>query len=418
MFDFIASIWGTIAITVVFYSTLRIFDFTIFDFIALGYSLFMAPRLLRQRHYVILLEFPFWIAYLLLASFIVSAAFVTDPSGHATRCAIFLIDYCLMVVFAYVVATSGYFSKHKVYDILCISGTASSIVCILQGKFDLFTSLFEVGPIEFWERRFPGLAEHPIEASIIAGYSAVLALANMLDGKSVFRKMAWGAAFAISLYSMQYSASFTGMLGLGAGVCLLLLFRRAWLPLGIILAAAVLLAPMLVSRDFLGDSLIRTRLEELLTHGQNFETAQARHAQISAAIQMISNNPRALLFGFGYSDAGMGSDAGGQGYDIHNIIVGAVFHFGLLGLFAQCAILIYIIRSLLFETNRNDQSIIIALFAIFMSFYLTGPAPFRRSLWTPLIFCAMVSRAQRLGMNEQGQEAQEQRAGDPWVLRS
>src|SRR5262245_51575664 len=175
---------------------------------------------------------------------------------------------------------------------------------------------------------------------------------------------------------------------------------------------------MLVNRDFLGDSLIRTRLEELLAHGQNFETAQARHAQISAAIQMISNNPRALLFGFGYSDVAMGSDAGGQGYDIHNIIVGAVFHFGLLGLFAQCAILIYIIRSQLFEIIRNDHSIIIALFAIFMSFYLTGPAPFRRSLWTPLIFCAMVSRAQRLGMNEQGKEAQEQRAGDPWVLRS
>jgi hypothetical protein len=390
MLKIFASLSGAIIIAFAFYSALRVLSITVFDVLALIYSFIMLLIFYRKFRYPELLEVPFWIFILILTSSLVSLVFANESTDHVAKCAVLIIGFWDMFLLAYVVVVSGYFSKHIILNIMCISGTISSVFIILQGQFGLFTSLLIDNEIELWSR-FPGLAEHPVEAGLIGAYTGFLALVNTLDARSVLRKIFWAVALMITLYSMKFSGSFTGMLSLAGATCAMLVVRRAWWVLAVFAVMLVLLGPIVANPDFLGDSFMHERLTNLLVYGENYETVQSRLQQFHAAIAMMSSNPLSFLFGLGYSEKDLP-----MFLDIHNGLLAAYFHFGILGFIAQVLTLLYISHAALIEKDRADRSVFIGIFLIFICAYMTGPAFFRRSIWMLPIISAMFIRAQSM----------------------
>ncbi|PNG24192.1 hypothetical protein CR492_20070 [Methylocella silvestris] len=357
---------------------------------------------------------PFWISFALLGSFVISGLQAKDLSEHLAKSAVLMIAYWNMFIFIYVLATSGLFSKEIIYSIFCLSGTMSSIVCILQGQFGKYTYLFKTEALDLWDR-FPGLAEHPVEAGILGAYTGFLALVKTIDAKTLSAKCFWMVALVITLYSMKFSGSFTGMFTFAGAVGVMLVVRRAWVALAVVAGLLMLLAPIVSNPDFLGDSFMRERINALLSGGTNYETVQTRSSQVSGAIDKMINHPLTLLFGFGYSYADLVSL---QGLDIHNGIVSAYFHFGLLGLATNIAIIVYLFRTLSFEDNRKDQSLVLGILLIFIGGYLTGPAFFRRAVWMLPLCCAAFARSEAVERkNEQAQLLEEEAHDSERVAR-
>jgi hypothetical protein len=396
MLKLIASIGGAAIVSTIFYSALTISSITVFDVLSLSYSLVMLliyQLSARKFRFPVLLEVPFSISLIMVTSFFVSLVSSSDPIGHLTRSAIMIAVFFNMFIFAYIMADSGYLSRRMILNIICISGAISSIFSILQGQFGHFLSIIPSDSLEQMQR-FPGLAGHPVEAGGIEAYTGLLAFGNVLDARSLTRKIFWGTLAVITLYSIQFSLSLTGLLTLAGAVCVLLVVRTAWRSVLVIAFMLLLIVPIVASSSFFATSPLYARLTNLFVNGQNFDTVESRSAQTSTAISLMLADPKSLIFGFGFSDKEFS-----RLYDleIHNGLVGFYYHFGIFGLVGQLFFLLYIARSMLFGENKECRSISACIAFIFLCAYMTGPATYlRRSIWMLPILDAMAIRAQSM----------------------
>jgi hypothetical protein len=396
MLKLFASIGGAAIVSTIFFSALTISSITIFDLLSLSYSLVMLLiyQLSAQKfRFPVLLEVPFSISLIMVTSFFVSLVSSSDPIGHLMRSAIMITVFLNMFIFAYIMADSGYLSRRVILNIICLSGAISSIFSILQGQFGHFLSIIPSDSLEQM-RRFPGLAGHPVESGGIEAYTGLLAFGNVLDARSLMRKIFWGAVGIIALYSIQFSLSLTGLLALAGAVCVLLVVRAAWRSVLVIAFALLLIVPIVASSSFFAVSPLHDRLTKLFVNGQNFDTVESRSTQTSTAISLMLADPQAFIFGFGFSDKEF---ARLYDLEIHNGLVGFYYHFGIFGFLGQLCFLLYISRSILFGENKEERSVSASIVVVFLCAYMTGPATYlRRSIWMIPILDAMLIRAQSM----------------------
>jgi hypothetical protein len=252
----------------------------------------------------------------------------------------------------------------------------------------MFHSLLLDKEIEFWSR-YSGLAEHPVEAGVITSYTSFLALTNVMDSKTLTRRLFWGAALAIGLYSVKFSQSFTGMFSFLAATAVFLAIRRSWTQLISVFVVSALFVMIVASTDILGGSFLQDRIENLLIDRENYETVGTRYSQISDAIAIMVEKPASFLFGFGYSERDLDVL---QSLDIHNGLLAAWFHFGILGLAAQVWLIFFVFSSILLDKTAQIRSVSVGILIIFGAAYMTGPAFFRRSMWIPPLLSAALIR--------------------------
>jgi hypothetical protein len=277
----------------------------------------------------------------------------------------------MMLGFAYLIASRNVLSVIEAMTLLCISGTVSAAVCVLQGQFGMFMSLMP--PVHEWDRMY-GLTEWPIEAGTVSSVSIVIAV-----GLIVYRRRAWPLLVllaAINIYSMKYSASLTAVFQSAVGVIALAVLARAYRVLVVLGVAVVLILAVALPAGLLGKHL-GERLEIVLREQGNYQTVQSREDQWRKTADEI--DARTALFGNGFSRADLPS-----GLDIHNGALAAVFHFGVAGLASQCLLIWFFVARIFGPAPRALRSILLGCVITFLMGYVTAPPYARRTGWVPM----------------------------------
>lgn len=307
----------------------------------------------------------------LCAAGIVSVVSSQDPSEHAMRLLYLVTALVAIVGLAYVLVNRQLLSRDAALFLLCISATINSAFVIMQGQFGLFMNLIYGDRIETWTR-MTGLAEHPLESGYASTFGVILALGLAIHTRKWLYCL---PALLINLYAIKYSASLTALLGLFVSATATCLIAKSYKPLAIGLPLLVLAGAYAFSIGALGP--LTLRIEELLNRGGNYVTLQSRELQLRRSIDMIE--PQTLAIGNGY--AAIDSPYG----DIHNGLVAAVFHFGMLGLLSQFFLIAFFTSRLWHTAPLAAKGMLLGCIIIFLLSYLTGPALSRRSLWVPVI---------------------------------
>jgi hypothetical protein len=178
------------------------------------------------------------------------------------------------------------------------------------------------------------------------------------------------------VYSMKYSASLTAAVALAVAVCALYLWsKNYWMLVGWVITGSLVIGAAL-SAGSLGPSLTG-RLESLGQNLHRYETLQTRETQFEETLDRMGIGT--VLVGDGYSTASLPDHK-----DIHNGLLAALFHFGLLGLASQFLLLWFFVSRLWTEAPRSLKSIAIGCIIVFSGTYLSGPGLARRSLWIPM----------------------------------
>jgi hypothetical protein len=230
-----------------------------------------------------------------------------------------------------------------------------------------------------------GLAEHPIEAGVVASYGFIAGLGWALHTRK------WLVALpliAINAYSMRYSASLTAVFGFALASVALCLYTKSYKVLfsGVAIGALTVAAVLAFSTGNSG--LLQRRLAGLYESQGNYETVQIRAMQLHKAIDMIDVGT--LAVGNGYSEADLPFDM-----EIHNGLVASVFHFGLLGLISQCLLIGFFVTKLGTDAPRPLKGILMGCIIVFALTYLSGPAQARPTLWVPVMLLGGYSGARR-----------------------
>jgi hypothetical protein len=369
---------GAICLLSTFWSGLRVFDISIFEWLAL----FVTPCIVLHsspKEDIPLGSFKLAGAGLALLAVagIISSPSSFDPIEHILKVTKLLGAFALIIGLGYVLVNRKIYNLVEVLYLLCLSATACSLVAILQGQFGILTGLIprDAGSgIESWTR-MTGLAEHPIEAGMISSYGFVMGLGLALHARK------WLVAIpliAINAYSMRYSASLTAVFGFTLASLALCLYTKAYRVLfsGIALGSLAVAAVLASSTGTTG--LLEHRLRSLYETQGNYETVQIRQMQLYKAIDMIA--PSTLAIGNGYSSADLPFDM-----EIHNGLVASVFHFGLLGLISQCLLVAFFVAGLRSDQPRPLKAILLGCIIVFALAYLSGPPQARPSLWAPVM---------------------------------
>jgi hypothetical protein len=363
---------AAICLLATFWSGIRLFDISIFEWSAL--LVIPCVWLHRpQEEGVPLASFTLAGCGLALLAFagIISSQSSFDPVEHVLKVAKLISAFLLIIGLGYVLANRKIFNIVEVLYLFCLSAGACSLVAVLQGQLGILTGLIpRSGEIEDWTR-MTGLAEHPIETGIIAGYGITIGL-----GLGLYLRK-WRMLFfliAIDVYSMKYSASLTAVFAFLAGSVVLCLHAKAYkqLFLGGATGALVMAAVMAVSP---GDSgLLRSRLVSLYENQGNYQTVQTRQMQLNKTIDLIA--PETLAVGNGYSSSDLPYKM-----EIHNGLLASVFHFGVL----QCFLIGFFVAKLRSDAPRPLKSILLGCIVVFILPYLSGPPQARPSLWAPVM---------------------------------
>jgi len=307
---------------------------------------------------------------------IVSVIRSFDSYEHITEVALLIVALGGTVAFVYVLENRRILSAVEALTLLCASSVVCAIVVTLQGKYHMLLSLIPTEPgegairPEAWTR-FTGLAEHPIETGIVSAYGVVIALGlGMYTRKWLLPLIAIG----LDVYSDQYSASLTAIFALTAAVGLMCIYNRAYKALvicGVIIGIGGLW--VVFSSNF---GLLGSRLAAFSQSHGDYSTLRSREEQWAATLDMIE--PATLLVGNGFSTMDLPLNR-----PIHDTLIAAVYHFGLLGLASQILLLAFFMVRLRHHAPTALRSILLGVIIIFTFSYLTGPGLSRRSLWAP-----------------------------------
>ena len=364
-----------------FWPVLRIQDVTYFDWLAPVIVLLALAYTPKERGapFSAYALATFGIALLTLAG-VISVAPSGDSIQHILKVWKLAVALSGIVGLAYVLENRRILSITEALVLLCLSASANSVVCILQGQFGILTSIMpkDLAHVEAWTR-MSGLAEHPIESGIASCFGVVIALGLGMQTRQwwIFLPL-----MAVGIYSLTESASLTAVFALVIAFTSVALYAKAYkaLVLGFIVAMCGLALASALDAHRLTDRL------EALSHSQgNYSTVQSREMQWARSLDMIG--PGTLLFGNGFSELDLPFRM-----EIHNGLIASVFHFGLLGLAGQCLLIGFFAVRLHHKASRTFKSILLGVLLIFAFSYLTGPALSRRSLWvTPLILGAYLT---------------------------
>jgi hypothetical protein len=324
-------------------------------------------------------------------AYVISAPSSYDPVEHLEKVAKLLAAFLLVIGLSYVLANRRILTTMEIFYLLAFSSVMCSFVAILQGQFGILTGLIPQSDPGADVSRTTGLAEHPIEAGCVAAYGAVLAI-----GIGILRRKWWlvGVMLAIDAYSMKFSASITAVLGFVTAATSLCLYTRAYkaLLVGIVaVTAAVVVGASLANNS----GRLAERLTDLAVSKNNFGTVQTREIQLQKALELI--NAKTLLFGNGYAKADLP-----YRMDIHNGIIAAVFHYGLLGLIAQCLLIWFFLSRMRSQEGSSQEGsmrayrgVLLGCIAVFTLSYISGPPQARPSLWAPVIMLGAILTVKR-----------------------
>jgi hypothetical protein len=370
---------GAICLLSSSWSVLRLFDISIFEWLAL---LVIPGALLHSppEKGVPLESFKLagaGLAVLAVAG-IISSQSSFDAVEHVLKVTKLLGAFALIIGLSYTLANRKIYNVVEILYLLCLSATACSLVAVLQGQFGILTGLIPResggGGIESWTR-MTGLAEHPIETGVVSSYGFIIGLGLGLYTRKwlVILPM-----IAISAYSMRYSASLTAVFGFALASLALCLYTNSYKVLfsGFAMGVLVVAAVLTLSTGTTG--LLEHRLRSLYETQGNYETVQIRAMQLHKALDMI--DPSTLAVGNGYSSADLPFNM-----EIHNGLVASVFHFGLLGLLSQCLLIGFFVAKVGSDAPRPLKGILIGCIIVFALTYLSGPAQARPTLWAPVM---------------------------------
>ena len=325
---------------------------------------------------------------LLTLAGIISSPSSFDPVEHMEKILRLLAAFVLVIGLSYVLTNRRILTTMQVFYLLALSGAACSAVAILQGQFGILTGLIPETDPGVDITRMTGLAEHPIECGIVAAYSAVIA-----TGIGIVRRK-WLVVMAIvatDVYSMKFSASITSILAFICGSGFLCVYAKAYRIL-VVGTIAVIVALIVGSSLSNNSGFLAERLADLYRSGGNFATVQSREIQLRKALDLI--DVKTLFVGNGYSTADLPYKM-----EIHNGIIAAVFHFGLLGLVSQCFLISFFLSRMWQNSPRAYRAIHLACITVFALSYLSGPPQARPSLWAPVIILGSILTVQR-GTND------------------
>lgn len=370
-----------------FWSSVRVANLTIFDLfspVCLLLCLACPNKASVPRDPDALIVLASQVLFFFAAAF--SAFAVNDVVEHVSKFLVLILATSMMFGILYVVRKREVLSFRICVLALAISATMSSALIVLQGQFFLFRNVGRnLEEDTLGVLRPTGLAEHPIEAGAVTAVG-VLICAGLLFSRnaglrgpkrSTLVKIALSIALAINLYSLKFSASLTAVFGLVVAFLIYLLVSGRHLVLvGIVVPSVLVLVPIVANPD----SLLGDRLTKLLDSGSDYTTVQTRQEQLNETLGEI--DARTLLIGNGYTAAAV------EGREIHNALLAALFHFGLLGLVSQLLLLIYLFRKVFHKHDRNRRALHLSLVIVFLSLFLTGPVFARRSNWIAVVVTA------------------------------
>jgi hypothetical protein len=296
-----------------------------------------------------------------------------DPTGHLLKVVNLVVALGGIVGLSYVLANRKIFSVVEAIVLLCLSATISSAVALLQGRFGMLRGIIPVIAEINISTRMTGLCEHPIEAGIAAAFGVILALGLAFHTR---RWLACIPLMAVNLLSLMYSASLTAVIALVLGTLACCMYLRAYKFL--IIAVIVGVTAITAALSYSGLGLLTSRLDTLMQAQGNYATVQSRELQWSKALELIG--PTTLAVGNGYSAADIP-----LGMEIHNGLVAALFHFGVLGLVSQFLLIGFFVARMRHGAASELKATLLGCILIFSLAYLTGPSLSRRSIWVPLI---------------------------------
>jgi hypothetical protein len=375
MYRHILRFLAAICLLSTFWPVLRFHDVTIFDWLAPIVILLALPYAPKER------GIPFrslalatsGVALLALAG-IISVGTSYDSYEHIQK--VFKLVFALagIVGLAYVVDNRKILSVSEALSLLFVSASVSSAVCIIQGQFGILTNLLlKAGPrVEEWDR-MTGLTEYPIEAGEVSDFGVMIGFGMALHTRKWYFCL---PLIAVNLYSLTASASLTAVFVLGAAFIAVCTYAKAYKAM--CYGVAIVVCGLMLA--LFSDARRLTSRLETFSHSQgNYATVQSREMQWAKSLDMIT--PSTLLVGNGYSTQDLPLNL-----EIHNGLIAAVFHFGILGLLGQILLIVFFTVRLRHDAPRALKSILVGCLIIFLGAYLTGPGLSRRSHWvTPLI---------------------------------
>lgn len=374
-----------------FYSNVRIGSLTIFDIAAATYCAILLPyALLNGRGIDSLFRDPLLLSAtaIFLLSVLSSGTVAHDAEGHFQRCLLLIGGLFLMIIFTRLIFASGRIGFHHVLQVLVLSSAVTGLVCIAQGKLGLFLELVHTqsGRVEFWTRP-SGLVEHPVEAGLVAAYGALFAVSLILEGRRIVLN---ASCLAVILFSMTVSASLTGVATTLLGIGILLATRKS-ISLFVLVPAVGLAGIILfLLPDNVPGTFFVDRLIQLSRDGLQYQTLSTRANQIGKTIDIILSGGEKLVLGFGYDP-----DVQIDGEEIHNGLLAAQYHFGLLGSLSQLCFLGYFLSKAMKINSAANRMVALLAFLVFLLFYSSGPAFFRRSVWIPMFLVAAASSCEQ-----------------------
>jgi hypothetical protein len=124
-------------------------------------------------------------------------------------------------------------------------------------------------------------------------------------------------------------------------------------------------------------TLLQNRLQHLVSDQGDYESVRSRQTQLEHTFALIT--ARTVFAGNGYSVADLP-----DGRDVHDSLLAALFHFGILGLASQCCLVWFFAGRMWADMPRGLKGILVGCVIVFGAAYLTGPTLSRRSVWIPM----------------------------------
>lgn len=377
---------GVLALS--FYSNIRIGPLTVFDVVGALYCAVVLPHTVVVRKAITLLPDPLLLAAaaVFLLAVLGSGSVAYDGSGHFQRCGLLLGGLLLMMVFSQLVVAFGRIGLAEIQQTIVLSSAITSIVCIAQGKLGLFMGLLQSEKLEFWTRP-SGLVEHPVEAGLVAAYGALFAVSLILDGRRVILN---ALCAGLILYSMTIIASLTGVAAALLGIGILLFVRKGFSVFLLVPIVGLIGIILFLYADSFSGTFFAERLTQLSESGLQYETLSSRATQIDDTINTILSGGVNIILGFGY-DPELQIDA----REIHNGLLASQYHFGLLGAVSQLCFLGCFFHKAANMKSPAAKIVCLLAFMMFLAFYMSGPAFFRRSVWLPMFLITAVSTSKQ-----------------------
>jgi hypothetical protein len=369
MYRHILRAMAAFALVVSFWSVLRVGGLAIFDWSAwLVVGAALPYRVQDRALSFSKFELPAAGIWLLAVGGVLSFFSASDVLEHLLKVFALLLAFCMMLAFVYVLASKKIFNFAEALSLIVASGAISSAVVILQGRFGILTSLVPDTPygVQAWSRL-------TIEAGTTSALTVVIALGLAIRSR---RWLLYLLPVLLGVYSLKYSASLTANLALVVGICAVCLYSRAYSVLLVCIVGGSAVMSIALATGAAG-TLLQNRLQHLVSDQGNYESVRSRQTQLEHTFALI--NAKTIFAGNGYSVGDLP-----EGRDVHDSLLAALFHFGILGLASQCCLVWFFVGKIRADMPREVKGILVGCVIVFGAAYLTGPTLSRRSVWIPM----------------------------------